>query len=153
MGFGTIAAQTIMFISIVVLSTGLVLVFQATVDDASRAMRFQGQLLSDKIETQVEITSISYSNQTEQTSIYVKNLGQTKLDTDLVDVFIDSQRVPRNNNNRTIQVLKDTEVTNPGIWDPEEDIEIKVDKWLNQTRTHSAKVVTQYAVSDSASFS
>ncbi len=153
MGFSTAAAQTILFIAVIILSTGLVMVYKNVVDTTASSLQFQGNLLSDKVKTDITITNVYYNNNTDTIVIDVKNLGKTKLDLDLIDVFIDSERIPRQTSNRTIEVLSDTEIVNPGIWDPKEDIEIKVFKILNQSISHTVKVTTQYGISDIDSFS
>ena len=153
MGFSTAAAQTILFIAVIILSTGLVMVYKNVVDTTASSLQFQSNLLSNKVKTDITITNVYYNNNTDTIVIDVKNLGKTKLDLDLIDVFIDSERIPRQTSNRTIEVLSDTEIVNPGIWDPKEDIEIKVFKILNQSISHTVKVTTQYGISDIDSFS
>jgi len=139
LGFGTVAAQTIMFIAIVTISTGLVVVYRDVLDDSSASMRLQGQVISNKLKTDIEIISVDYDNVTEETTVYVKNTGKTKLDPEKVDVFVDKTRIPRNSNNRTIDVLADTEIHNIGIWDPNEDVEIIVDMVLNESISHTVQ--------------
>ena len=153
MGFGTIAAQTIMFISIIIVATGLVFVYNSIMDDTSNSLRVQGELISNRIKTDLEIVSSSYDNDSQTVNVYVKNTGKTKLDIEKVDVFLDEKRIPRNDANRSIEVLPDTEIRNTGIWDPSEDIAIQIQRSLNDTSKHSVQVTTQYAISDIDSFS
>jgi len=153
MGFGSIASQIIMFIAIIILSTSLVFMYRSVIEDAANSMNEQSKQLSNKLKTDIEIVSVSYNNVTEVITAYVKNVGKTKLDVDMVDVFVDHERIYRNTQNRTITVLSDTEIQNPGIWDPNEDVEIKVFKTLNTNVTHTFQITTQYAVSDADIFS
>jgi archaellum component FlaF (FlaF/FlaG flagellin family) len=96
---------------------------------------------------------LSFSNDTKTTHIYLKNTGQTLLDPSKFDVYIDGIRIPRNDSNRTIEVLADTDTINLGILDPKEGLHIQVFGDIREDVTHEVTVTTQYETRDSDFFS
>ena len=61
----------------------------------------------------------------------IKNSGEIKLSKDVFDIFIDEERIPRNLANLTSSVISSTEITNPGLWDPGETLQISFPYELN----------------------
>lgn len=152
MGFSSITATLIMFIAVMSLATGLVMVMKTTVDETSSSLTIRTDILKNTLQTEIDVSSISYNNITEVTTINMQNVGKTKLKTDLVDIYLDGIFMPRNDSNRTIKVIESTDTKNPGIWDPSEVLEIKVFK--NMTKeTHTIVVTSQYGAREEDSFS
>ncbi len=153
MGFGTIVAQIIMFISIISLATGMVMVFKNYVDDSSGSLNEQMQSTSNRIRTDITITNVNFDNTTNHTTLNVLNTGKTSLNTDYIDVYLDRMMIPRNTTYRNITVEPSTEVKNTGIWDPNEVLEIVVlDHYLDKD-DHSVDVITEYGTGDTETFS
>ena len=153
MGSSTVASHAIMFIAVMTMATSLVVVFKGYVDTTSSAIITQQKFMADQLKTDISISHINYDNTTNKTYVYLKNTGKTKLDIDYVDIYIDSERIPRNGLNRSIQVLADTEITNTGTWDPKEDIEIIVNKTIDVNETHTVIITSSYEGKDTDTFS
>ena len=86
------------------------------------------------------------------TIIYVKNTGKTQLSTTDLDVYIDSSRFPRNDTNRTITLMSDTDTTNTGNWDPEEIVMIQAFKTLGSA-SHEVIVKAEHKATAEEEFS
>ncbi len=153
MGFSDLASQIIMFIAVITVATGLVVAFNSSVTEASNSMKIRTDTLSLTMRTDVTIDMISYEDETNTTFVYVRNTGKTMLSTNQTDVYLDGLRVPRNNTHRTIEILEDTDEINSGIWDPTEQVLIKIFEELNSTATHEIAVTTEYNTKDTEKFS
>ena len=145
MGFGSIAASIIMFIAVLTLSTSVFVSMKADMANQQDAMREQSQFLSNSMKTSISIENLGYDNETNETSVSVRNIGKTKLDIDLVDVYIDLDFIPRNTTNRTLTLDSSTDNKNIGIWDSNEVINIIIPKDL-ATGEHILKITVQYGV-------
>ena len=152
MGFSTLVTNVIMFIAVISLTTAFVAIFKNYVDESTNSINIQSEVISNNLKTDINIITASYSNATEKTTVHVQNTGKTKLDLDYVDVYIDDKFIPRDSSNRTIKVLKSTEIENPGIWDPKEVVEIVVNMNLSRGE-HKIAVATEYGVKDTTTFS
>lgn len=153
MGASTVVSQLIMFIAVLSIATGLIFGIKSFTDNAELAAQEKGKALNMQIKTAYEIEHVYYNNNTEVTSIYLRNTGETMISPDQVDVYIDGIRIPRNSTNRTITILTDTETVNPDIWDPKEKIHIQVFMALSNTITHEILVTTPYSGSEKETFS
>ena len=152
MGFSSITSTLIMFIAVMSLATGLVVVMKQSVDETSSSLSVRTDILKNTLQTELEISTISYNNITEVTTVNVQNIGKTRLKPELVDIYIAGVFTPRNTSNRTITVTDSTDTKNPGLWDPHEVIEIQVFK--NMTKeTHTVVVTSQYGAREEDSFS
>jgi archaellum component FlaG (FlaF/FlaG flagellin family) len=143
MGFGTIVANIVLFISVLLLATAMVGVFKGSIESTSDSLNTKTDYLSKKISTNLEVNSVVFDNSTNTTTAIVLNSGSTILDIDNVDVFIDGFFIPRNASNRTIRVLPSTEVRDSGLWNPSELIEVKIFKYLDNS-SHTFAITTQY---------
>jgi archaellum component FlaF (FlaF/FlaG flagellin family) len=152
MGFGTIVASMIMFIAVLVLSTSMYAVMKDDISEQSTALRQQTKYTSNHIQTQVNIESLNYNNKTNTTTVNIRNTGSTKLSLTLTDIYVNYDFIPRNTSYRIIQVDPTTDYKNPGIWDPNEIVEVKVYKDL-ETGEFPFKIAVQYGVSEEETFS
>lgn len=152
MGFSGIISTMIMFIAVVSLALTVIGAFKTISDDTSSSMLIQSNTIKNTMRTDITIENIDYDNVTDITTINVRNTGSTVLDIDQVDVYLDGLFTPRNVSNRTIEVISSTEVKNPGLWDPNELIQIEVFKAL-ATGDYGVAVSTQYSVKDETIFS
>ncbi|MFP4424114.1 MAG: hypothetical protein ACLFP2_02685 [Candidatus Woesearchaeota archaeon] len=143
MGFGTIAANIIMFISVLILSTAVLGVFKSTIDSSVGSFQSRSDEISNSIRTDITIQSAVYDNVSEEIVVTVKNTGETVLDPQYMDVYVDGFFIPRNAANRTVSVLPSTDTRNSGLFDPREVIEIVIGQELDESHHHVA-VATQY---------
>ncbi len=140
MGFGTVAANMLFFIAILTLSAGVIFYMNSFASDTTAAMTVQKNRLSDELRTDINIDSATYNNNTQTTTIYVKNTGKTKLDINGSDVYLAGQRIPRTD--YTSEITSDTLVGSASIWEPFELLEIIVDNHeLTETQV-KVRVIT-----------
>lgn len=152
MGFGSVVSSIITFIAVVGVTTAVVIMLRDYTSISGSAIMSQRDVLSSQIKAEIAIDVIDYDYDTNTTTVYVRNSGKVVLDVDTVDVFIDSARIYRNTDNRTITLLNDTMVNGNIGWDPRESIQIDI--FLNLTNeTHSLRVSSEYGVSDTETFS
>ena len=150
MGFGNIATTIILFIAVLTLATGVIITLNNNVARQQAGMKIQSDYLNNQLKTNILITSTNYTAGT--TTLYVSNEGSTTLKPDKTDLYLDGQFIPRNTTNRTITIESSTDITNPGLWDPDEIVKITITKTLNSGE-HRVIVMTQYGVKDEQLFS
>ena len=153
MGFSDLATQIIMFIAVITVATGLIVVFNASVTEASNSVRIRTDTLSLTMRTDITIDMVSYESSTNTTFVYVRNTGKTMLTPNQTDVYLNGFRIPRNESYRTIEIIEDTDLINPGVWDPSEQIIIKIFQELNSSVIHEVTVATEYNVQQTEKFS
>ncbi len=144
MGFSGIASQIIMFIAVITIATGLVVVFNANIREASASLRMQSSSMALSMRTDVTIDMVSHDDDINTTFIYVRNTGRTQLNHNNTDVYINGRRIPRDNGNRTIELLEDTDLINEGIWDPSEQVLISVFQSLEDDKTHEVSLISDH---------
>ncbi|MFP4656063.1 MAG: hypothetical protein ACLFNK_00610 [Candidatus Woesearchaeota archaeon] len=152
MGFSGIASQIIMFIALITIATGLVVVFNTNIREASTSLRIQSNAMALSMRTDVTIDMVSHDQEMNTTHVYVRNTGRTQLNHNDTDVYLDGLRVPRNDTNRTIQLLEDTDQVNEGVWDPSEQILIEIFMPLDETETHEVSIITDHDGRDEKKF-
>lgn len=155
MGFSNMATQVIMFVSVLVIATALVIFFNNYSNETMDTANIQRQELSDKIKTDVTIDVLNYDNSTNPHTItaYVKNTGIIPINLDVIDVYINKERIPRDINNRTIAIISDTDTINIGQWDSKELILVTVFKNVTQLQTHTFDLILENGKRDSGEFS
>ncbi|MEM4267374.1 MAG: hypothetical protein QXK37_00930 [Candidatus Woesearchaeota archaeon] len=153
MGFSTVTTHVILFIAAISIATGLLFGIKNFSDNAENSFKGKADDFNNKILTSIQIEVVHYDNTTNSTNIYVKNTGRTMLKPEYFDIYIDGVRVPRNDTNRTVEVISDTEIENTGILDPKEELHIVVYRWLDENITHTVIVTTQYDTNDEETFS
>ena len=153
MGASTVVAQMIMFISIMGIATGLETVFKNNLDESESSMNIQWDIMSNNLKTDITISSVNYNNVTNITTLSVLNTGKTLLEIGYTDVYLDDLMIPRNDSNRTIEVVVSTDTANVGLWDPKELVEIKIMEENHASGSHSVAVSTQYGTKDKYTFS
>ena len=146
----------IIFIAVISIATGLIIGFKNFADQSQSSLSSKTDELNNHIKTSIKIELVAYDNTTNETKIYVRNTGSTKLNPDEVDVYIDGFRFSRNQsqaNNRTVEILPDTNTVDYTLWNPKEQLYIIARKHLNTGETHTVVVTTQYESSDTDTFS
>lgn len=145
-GFGDAVSTLIMFIAVVSVTVGLVVVFQNYVTDTQQSYVSQNEIVSGKLKTSITITNIFFNDTTNITYIYVKNIGETKLKTQLLDLFINEK------------FYEEFDVYDPEDLSTTIDVlelqqTIAIAKQINLTAgSHEVKIRTQYGVGDEESF-
>lgn len=153
MGASTAVTQMIMFIAALGIATGLLMGIKAFSDTAEGSFKTQSDGFNNQIKTSIKIELISHDDTEDITSIYAVNRGQTSIKLDDIDVYINGIRFPRSTDNRTIEVIADTETINTGIWDYKEKILIKANMTLNPSISHEATIIGPHGARDDESFS
>lgn len=147
MGFGTVAANILMFISILLLAGGALIVMNIHVQETNQQLRIESDRLQEQIGTNVVIQNVNYDNGT--VTAYVINDGRTDLGIEDTDIFVEGSRISRND--RTITITSDTQITSSDVWSPSEVIEVTTDTSLNSGR-RTFKIVTENGISDEEGF-
>jgi archaellum component FlaF (FlaF/FlaG flagellin family) len=150
MGFGTIAAQVIMFIAIISVASGVFIVLTTYTQQTTDSFRIQKERIVSEIKTDISITQISYDNASNTTLIYAKNTGETKFRLAETDAYIDGVRVSTDARNITVE--PDTDIGNPGLWDPGETVNVTITKRVG-AGVHEVDIVAPNGVGDQESFS
>ena len=147
MGFSTVSAQLLFFLAVVGISAGVIAVFGGFVDQAKGAMVDKQHFITGQLRTDIIITNID--NSSGDLNIYAKNVGKQQLDTDCLELYVDSGWV----------ALTAPKITNPSTgaavdkWDSEATIKIDPSSApLNSGTLHEAKVITCNGISDTENF-
>lgn len=144
MGASTVVTHMILFIAVLGIATGLLVGLKTFSDNAESSFKTQSDAFQNQIKTSIAIELVHYNNETETTKVYVKNTGETKHRLGEIDVYLNGERIPRNETNRTIGVLSDTERTEEGVWNKKEKILIEIYDALQEEETHEVIVTTPY---------
>lgn len=144
MGASTVVTHMILFIAVLGIASGLLVGLKNFSDNAESSLKSQSDAFNKQVKTSFDIEVVHYDNNTDTTKVYVRNTGETKHDLDNIDVYIDGYRFPRNTTNRSIEILKDTEKLDPGIWNKKEKILIKAKKEIAEGQTHKVIVTSPY---------
>ena len=140
MGFGTVAAEMIFLIVIVVAAAMIAGVFKTSIDSFSSASSGATKRSMEKLSTDITITAVSAT--TTDVNLSVRNVGETTLDVNRTDAFIDDKFY---SSDRSLEPA--TDLRNVGLWDPEERILIQLHNLnLTQGTTYEARVETQNGV-------
>lgn len=125
MGFGTAVTGSLFILTLIAVSamlfTSLIDVSvssAAVLDEKARQTQSRIHILSAQMTTSNNTgTNITTIN------VAVENTGEKIHDVDTVDLYINEQRISRNN--RSVSLNSTTDVTNPGLWDPGEILEVE----------------------------
>lgn len=150
MGFGTIAANAIMFIGIIIIAGSFVIVMNNYIQQTTTSLQVQKNTLNDQIKTDITITSAVYNQTTHILECYVENTGKTTLIVNDTDIYIDGYRISRDN--RTISVQQDTQASSTYLWYPNGIIQATATYAIG-SGIHQLNVVTDHGVSDQYTFS
>lgn len=152
MGFGTVVSHIILFVSIITVAAGFLVVINDYVQTATGSITEKQDRLADELRTEIEITAVNYDNTTSPDTITAsaRNTGSTTLRVNRTDLFLNDIRVSRGS--RTITIQDDTQVGNPGLWDPDEVVEVTTEENLD-SGTQELSLVVENGVSDEATFS
>jgi len=145
MGLATVAAQIILFTTLIYAATVLVISIKDYSLTATDSFDQKHELSLDELKTDIDIQSIIYV--AGNISISVKNSGKTILKLDYIDVYVNGTRIPRNDTNRTISMNSTSDLFNPGLWDPDEYLNIYVNETI-ATGLYRIDILTQHQGKD-----
>lgn len=137
--FGSVASTLIMFIAIVGVSTGLVISFKTFVSDTQDSFKVQNDLASNKIKSSIAITNIYYDSANTLTYIYVKNIGEVKMQPILFDLFVDNVFTKN-----FTAYYADNLSKSITLFQPQDTMAIVYNKSL-ETGTHDVRIVSEYS--------
>ncbi|MFT4244074.1 MAG: hypothetical protein ACMXYB_01320 [Candidatus Woesearchaeota archaeon] len=109
-GAGDAISALILFIAVIGVSLGVIIAFQQFVTQSQDSLTTQQDLILKKVQTQLIISNVFYEPEQEEVVIFVRNVGKTTLDTNLLNFFI-NQEFKKNletlnaNTNSPIQVM------------------------------------------------
>ena len=95
--------------------------------------------------------NITYTWLYDVLNITILNDGKIKLDDDYLEIFLGADRVTRDYDNITKIVVESTDIENPGLWDPQELININFPINLTPGR-NILKIVNEFSNSDYYAF-
>ena len=144
--FGGVASTLIMFIAIIMVTTGIVISFMKYVDNAETSMAVKNDFLAKKLETEIGIINIVYDDPKEQTIVYIRNLGKTKLKAKFLTTFLDQEYFKGLKLYQASNVSQDLD-----FLDTQEIGIITINKTLN-SGSHEIKIITEYGVGDTQGF-
>jgi archaellum component FlaG (FlaF/FlaG flagellin family) len=123
------------------------------VENTNAAANTQTERIDNKLNTKIDIGNIEYEPifNPDLTTIYITNVGSKKLEPAYVDIFIDDVKIPRDNANRIMWFVNETNIANPLHWDPDEILGVNVSLDLD-SGPHVVVVATQYGITDSKGF-
>lgn len=145
MGFSSIAAGFIIFIAVMGISTGVIIAMKGHADSAQSAVNNQQARMVNQLKSEMSIDYSFYDSSSDEIYLYLRNTGFTQIDNRTIDVYVDAFRIPRNDTNRTIEVVQDSEVIQNGIWDPKEVILIKVNYTLAPSQIYTISLTGDYS--------
>lgn len=148
MGFSTLVVQVMFFSFMLLVLVGVFVITKQNLLDDRKSLDAKRDLAVDRISTQINIENVTYG--LGKTTIWVRNEGSTVLNPAYLEIYLDQTRVERNDSGRTTRVLA-PDLYNPGLWDPDELLEINYTLGL-ATNNHSVKIVTEYTISDTKIF-
>jgi|Deesub1362A_J573_1020465.scaffolds.fasta_scaffold00403_4 flagellar protein FlaF len=150
MGFETIIAATIS-IAVIITVAYIFISGSTTITETSAfAIRDSVSSYIDRVETSIEITSVTYDNTTNTVEASIYNSGNTRFaDFERFDVFLYwSGGASYLEGSFTIN----SEIINPGIFDPHETLKLTLNNQSLDNITYILLVCTPNAICDSESF-
>ncbi len=108
-------------------------------------------ILAENVKSDMSILSINCSFPSlDTTEAIIRNEGKQKLDLDELDVYY-PDRFSRNSTSISIAVLPASDILDPGIWNPEEDINVTITTPLDPATNYTFSLVNEFGVKATAS--
>jgi archaellum component FlaF (FlaF/FlaG flagellin family) len=143
LGFSTVAAYMIFFFAVIMLVGSIVTIYSNMVESSTVAYSVEQERIEQISHTRIAMDPPSYAPGT--LNVNVTSIGNNKLRTEFIDLYVDGIKIPRNDLNRTISFAPDSTVVNPLLWDPYETLEIKIFIDLAAGQ-HDVAVTTEFGV-------
>jgi len=144
--FGDVVSTLIMFIAVISVTVGLVVVFQNYVIDTQQSMDKKNKLTTNKLKTSISIINTYYNSSSNVSYYHVKNLGDTKLTTSLMSLFVDGLY------QTNFTIVYPNNLSKPLNYLETQDVMVFVENKSLALGSHTVKVITQYSVGDEISF-
>jgi archaellum component FlaF (FlaF/FlaG flagellin family) len=151
MGFSTIVSQTIFISIMMVVMVSSIFIFSSYIYKTHNSLQEKYTAMDLKSHTELTIMNITYDQVTDEIAARVKNTGRSAISLRALDIYVDSMHIGRNAANRTIVIDPATEIRNPGIWDPEEEVDIDIRITL-AGGMHYVELFSDNSVSDIMAF-
>lgn len=151
MGFSGIASSLLIFIAVMTVSASVIIALKGQVDDAQSAISSQKDRIDNELKSDYMIDFANYNSGV--IYLYVRNSGSTIIDNKTLDVYVDNVRIPRNVSNRTLQIAFDSEITDVGIWNPKEVMEIQINYVLQGSTTYTISITSDFGARESVKIS
>jgi archaellum component FlaG (FlaF/FlaG flagellin family) len=148
MGFGSIVSQVVLFMSVMIVIIVLSVVYKTYVTTTNNSLKVQHERVVEKIDTDFEILDASYDKAREELTLHLKNSGSLKLEPTETDLFVGAERISRDDPSKELLISDETNIVNPGLWDPGEILELNVSRNLN-SGYHSIKVSIENGITRS----
>lgn len=139
MGFGTLFVQVITLALIITVLVGAATLMKDSFLQSRDTYTIVTEQRIQKMDESIQIMSSNYFNQT--LTVHVRNTGRTIIDFEKMDMYVNDVRIPRDPINMTIAIRNATHIKNPGLWDPLEEIEVRINITLNPG-THYVEAYT-----------
>ncbi len=140
--FGDAVSGLILFIAVIGLSTSLVIFFSNYVNSTQDSLKVQNDFTQNKLKTSISISNIHYNSSSEQIFVYLKNVGENKLYTEYLNLYING----RFYSNFTL-VKADDLLTEIRVLDRQETITFIQNISLSPG-THEIKIVSEFGIYD-----
>lgn len=143
MGFSNIASHLIMFIAVMTIAATLIFTFNAQLSDSAGTVASRQRYLTNQMRTAITIESVKYDSSSNETTAYVKNIGDSRIYPNQSMIYIDGDRIAYDAN-LTLAIEADTNTKNTDVLDPNEILKMVITKYLDTSDTHELVIVTQY---------
>jgi archaellum component FlaF (FlaF/FlaG flagellin family) len=153
MGYGEIAATTILFISVLTASSFLAFALNNYVSEASSSIGTKQEYMNNQLRTDITIENVVYNSTGNNVRVFVRNTGESVMKVGHLSAYIANEWMNNNTNEVAIHVVSDSDTVNVGVWDPKEIIRIDANQSLASGITHKAIIITPYGIKDEYEFS
>jgi hypothetical protein len=97
--------------------------------------------------SELEDITVSYKYLFKDVELNIENSGKIKLDKNYLDIFVDKERIPRDYDGLSFEVVSSSDYLNPGIWDPDEILRVSFP--FNMTSGKNViQAVNEFSTSD-----
>ncbi len=146
MGFGTVAAELIFLIVIIIAAVMIAGVFKTSVDNFSNASSGATKRSNERLSTEITITAVSATPT--DVNVSLRNIGETTLDVNLTHALIDGTFYAS-----TKSIESATDIKNVGLWDSDERLLVQIHSLsLTPNQTYEIKIETQNGVTATQRF-
>jgi archaellum component FlaF (FlaF/FlaG flagellin family) len=148
MGLSTIYANMVMFALVIALLSSIMYAFTDYVGETSAAEREQAARLKARLDTGVQV-SVATSTSDNDVRVFAANTGNTGLDADCTDLYLDRQWITRGDMDEYL-LLDNT--FDPGVWNPGETLKITVTYPADHDVPHEARLTACNGATASTTF-
>lgn len=147
MGFETIIVAFFVMGTVLVVAGTLTMGTNNLVESSYHGYVSAHQTLMDRLQTSIEIKTISFNVSTNHASLTVENTGETKLsDFELWDIILVKDGQVSYLNESQYSITPGTDIINPGILDPYESINVELLIDLPTSESFVVKIITENGI-------